>query len=105
MRAASRNKKQQLQQELDTWYDRVQQFTSQLSERYGHKPSHYMNLLFSGREINQDAEPGEAQHPLSMQNIRIDNYHALTKQEKEKLIEQLQNERQSRKFKVGHPAQ
>ncbi|KAL7280476.1 hypothetical protein ACG7TL_005408 [Trametes sanguinea] len=57
------------------------------------------------KEINQDAEPGEAQHPLSMQNIRIDNYHALTKQEKEKLIEQLQNERQSRKFKVGHPAQ
>ncbi|OSC96263.1 hypothetical protein PYCCODRAFT_1429195 [Trametes coccinea BRFM310] len=117
--AASRNKQQQLQQELDTWYDGVQQFASQLSERYGHKPEHYMNLLFSGgakmrkerkpnaynawsyaiaKEINEDAEPGEAQRMLSMQSERIDEYHALTDQEKAKFINQLQEERQSRKF-------
>ncbi|KAI0629627.1 hypothetical protein C8Q77DRAFT_1161207 [Trametes polyzona] len=117
--AASRNKQQQLQQELDTWYDGVQQFAAQLAERYGHKPEHYMNLLFSGgakmrkerkpnaynawsyaiaKEINEDAEPGDAQHLLSMQSERIDEYHALTAQEKAKYIEQLQEERQSQKF-------
>ncbi|KAI9057834.1 hypothetical protein FKP32DRAFT_1607007 [Trametes sanguinea] len=112
MTAASRDKQQQLQEELANWYEGVQQFASQLSERYGRKPDHYMHLLFSGgakmqkerkpnaynawssaiaKEANEEAEPGVAQRLVSLQQEKLDEYHALTDAEKAQLLYGLKN--------------
>ncbi|KAJ8455914.1 hypothetical protein ONZ51_g12300 [Trametes cubensis] len=119
MTAASRSKREALAQDLESWYEGVKDFASQLAEKYNQKPDHYLQLMFSGgakrhkerkvnaynawssaiaKEINDDAEPGEAQRLVNMQHDRIDEYHALSKEEKSKYIKQFEEERESRKF-------
>ncbi|KAI0323730.1 hypothetical protein GY45DRAFT_1376113 [Cubamyces sp. BRFM 1775] len=50
------------------------------------------------KEINDDAEPGEAQRLVNMQHDRINEYHALTDEQKSMYIKQYEEERESRKF-------
>ena len=45
-----------------------------------------------------DAEPGDAERLVDMTREHLDEYHKLTKEEKNKLVKVLEEDRSSRKF-------
>ncbi|KAI0371568.1 hypothetical protein BV20DRAFT_1051584 [Pilatotrama ljubarskyi] len=119
MTKASRTKQAELQEVMDKWFEDTKELANQLLERFGRRPDHYLNQLFSRgaqapkdrkpnaynawshslvKEVNVDSEPGSARCLMDIQRERIDEYHALTAEEKEKLMAELGDDRTSRKF-------
>ncbi|KAI0713364.1 hypothetical protein C8Q76DRAFT_796337 [Earliella scabrosa] len=114
-----KEKEEALEAELEQWWKRTEEECNQLSIKYGRKPEHYLHLMFSGgskattrrkasafnawshhlaKEVNDDAEPGDAERLVDMTREHLDEYHKLTKEEKNKLVKVLEEDRSSRKF-------
>ncbi|OBZ67744.1 hypothetical protein A0H81_12133 [Grifola frondosa] len=113
----SRQKKAQITADIQKWYDDAVTYSNDLSEKYGKKPDHYFNLMFSGgtkagdnrkpnaynawvhhiaKEVNEDAEIGTAISLVDLQRDRMDDYRALTTEQKTAMISDLIDTRDSK---------
>ncbi|EMD37548.1 hypothetical protein CERSUDRAFT_94550 [Gelatoporia subvermispora B] len=119
---ASRQKANNIEADIDEWYRNAVHFSEVLSAKYGKKADYYLHAMFSGAaNVHNSRKPnaynawghklakeareheehgGSVIDLLDAQKERLDEYHKLSAEDKEKLIEELTEERDIRRFGV-----
>ncbi|RPD53305.1 hypothetical protein L226DRAFT_576384 [Lentinus tigrinus ALCF2SS1-7] len=115
----TREKQDAIDADLSSFFRLAETQAATMAEKYGNKPDYYLRLMFSGgmtmqrarepsafnawahnlaKEVNEDADTGDALNLLDLQREHLDEYHKLSAAEKKELVESFKEERNSRKM-------